>query len=196
MDYSEPNLSKMQIAEKDAEIHWIPARTVANTELKIREFLEKNHYEFFIPTTKKLKKKNGVVTETETPLINSLIFVRATWKDAFLLFRLLQTKMFGIRLRDKKLLTVPGREMDQFIAFTNEYANKVQIMETAYTVGDQMMIKTGPLAGTKGIVTQIDGKNYFVLRLDGLLAAAVRFPKSNLMKVGETGEKTEKRASI
>ena len=75
--------------------------------------------------------------------------------------------------------------MEPFVRFVNEHYGKVQILDTNYVIGDLMMIKKGPFAGWIGKVIQIDNKNFFTVSLEGLLVAAVRFPKSNLMKVDE-----------
>lgn len=163
---------------------WIVARTTANNELNIRKYLTERHIECFVPTQTKLLKRKGEMIELETPIIRNLLFFKTDYATANTLFNLNAGRMF--RVRDANgLLTVPERQMDNFIRFVHEHYNRVKILDTTYVVGDKMMIRKGPLAGMIGKVTQIDNKNYFTINLEGLLVAAVRIPKTNLVKVEE-----------
>ena len=163
---------------------WIVARTIANGELNIRKYLEERGVPCFVPTKTSLLKRKGEMVEVEVPIIRNMLFFKTDFATAQALFNVNSGRMF--RVRDSKgILTVPDRQMETFIRFIDENYGKVQILDTHYVVGDKMMIKKGPLAGMIGKVTQIDNKNYFTITLEGLLVAAVRFPKSNLVKVEE-----------
>lgn len=167
---------------------WFVARTIAQVELKMRKYFEDHQIECFVPVVTELRKWKGVVTEVEIPVIRNLIFFKADYTLAHTVFNLNSRKIY--RVYDKKeMLCVPERQMDMFIRFVNENYGRVMILDTGYVVGDKMMIKKGPFAGLVGKVTQIDNKNYFTVSLDGLLVAAVKFPKSNLIKVEEADEK-------
>ena len=52
-----------------------------------------------------------------------------------------------------------------------------------------MMIKSGPLAGMEGIITKINGKNFFTIHLDEFLTAATRIAKKDLVKVSKDSKK-------
>lgn len=167
---------------------WFVARTIAQAELKMRKYFEDHQVECFVPTTTELRKWKGEVTEIEIPVIHNLIFFKADYALAHTLFNLNSRRIYRIYSKSD-LLSVPTRQMDAFIRFVTENYGKVKILDSSYVVGDKMMIKKGPFAGWVGKVTLIDNKNYFTVSLDGLLVAAVKFPKSNLIKVKEGGEK-------
>lgn len=161
---------------------WVVARTVAHGELSLRTYFEEREIECFVPTKTVFLKRKGEVIEQEVPIIHNLLFFRADFSLAHSLFNQNSRRLF--RMRDKTgMLTVPDCQMRPFVRFVNEHYGKVRILDTSYVVGDRMMIKKGPFAGWIGKVIQIDNKNYFTVSLDGLLVAAVKFPKSNLIKV-------------
>lgn len=163
---------------------WIAARTIAKGELSLRSYFEENAIECFVPTRRVLLKRKGEMVEQEVPIIHNLLFFKADFSLAHSLFNQNSRRLFRIR-GENGMLTIPDRQMEPFVRFVNEHYGKVRILDTNYVIGDLMMIKKGPFAGWIGKVIQIDNKNFFTVSLEGLLVAAVRFPKSNLMKVDE-----------
>lgn len=161
---------------------WFVARTIAQAELKMRKYFEDHGIECFVPTKKEIRKWRGEMTEVETPIIRNLIFFKADYALAHTVFNLNNRKIYRIRF-ENDLMHIPENQMTTFIHFVNENYGKVKILDSSYVVGDRMMVKKGPFAGTIGKVVQIDNKDYFTISLDGLLVAAVKFPKSNLIKV-------------
>lgn len=178
----------MEVNDPEKEPLWFVARTIAQAELKMRKYFEDHQIECFVPTTTELRKWKGIVTEVEIPIIQNLIFFKADYTLAHTVFNLNNRKIYRI-YNNKEMLCIPERQMDTFMRFVNENYGKVKILDSGYVVGDKMMIKKGPFAGLVGKVMQIDNKNYFTVSLDGLLVAAVKFPKSNLIKVGEADER-------
>lgn len=171
------------------ERFWFVARTIAQAELKMRTYFEDHDIECFVPIKKEIRKWKGEMTEREVPIIHNLLFFKADYTLANSVFSLNARRIYRVR-SGNALLRVPDNQMEPFIRFVNEYHGKVRILESAYVVGDKMMIRTGPFAGTVGKVTQIDDKDYFTICLEGLLVAAVKFPKSNLIKVEEVESKS------
>lgn len=172
--------------EKDPKSNhlWFVARTIAQAELKMRKYFEDHQIECFVPTKKEIRKWKGEMTEVETPIIHNLIFFKADYALAHSVFNLNSRRIYRIRF-ENDLLHVPEKQMTFFIRFINENYGKVKILDTSYVVGDKMMIKKGPFAGTIGKVIQIDNKDFFTVSLDGLFVAAVKLPKSNLVKLEE-----------
>lgn len=168
---------------------WFVARTIAHAELKMRKYFEDHNIECFVPTKIEILKRKGEMTEVEVPIIHNLIFFKADYLLAHSVFNLNSRKLYRIRT-DKEMLYVPEQQMIPFMRFVRENYGKVKILDSCYVVGDKMMIKKGPFAGLVGKVIQIDNKNYFTVSLDGLLVAAVKFPKSNLVKVAEADNRT------
>lgn len=163
---------------------WFVARTIAHTELRLREYFQKAGVECFIPTRMELLKRRGEMVEVEVPLISNLVFFKADYALAHSLFNLNGRRLYRVRTANG-MLNVPDRQMEPFMRFVTENYGKVRILDPSYAVGDRVVIKRGPLAGQEGRLVKIDNRNHFTVSLDGLLVAAVRMPKSELAKVQE-----------
>jgi len=161
---------------------WLPLTTTANCELKLKEKLDYLKIEHFIPTRKRIIRHARTVKEVDRPLIPSLIFIRTTWKEAHSFRALYPRKVYLIYQHDRTVLHIPDREMERFIQFITINKKDVQICNTL-VVGDKVMIKTGPLAGTLGLLIKCEGKNYFTIRLKGLCNASIRILKKDLKVV-------------
>lgn len=173
----------MVLDEKRTQNIWFVANTIAHNELKIREVVKKRGFEYFIPSEmKEVERRNGII-EKEIPILSNLIFFKTTYTEANLLFSAYRSRVFGIRGRDKSLITISDTAMIEFITFMDIYTNKVRILSTNYVIGDKMMIKSGVLAGKHGVLTKIDGKNFFTIRVEELFIAAVRILKKDLVKI-------------
>ena len=95
---------------------WCVARTRANQELSIRNFLRKNDITTFLPTHIVVKKLCDRVKEVEEPLIRNLIFLKVTKEKAFLLLNEYGLKISYIRnATNSSLLIVPEKQMDDFM---------------------------------------------------------------------------------
>ena len=162
---------------------WLPLTTTANCELKLKEKLDYLKLEHFIPTRKKIIRHARTVKEVDRPLIPSLIFIHTTWKEAHHLRSLYPRKIFLIYQYDRTVLSIPDQEMERFIQFiTINQEEEIHITHEPI-VGDKVMIKTGPLAGTQGLLAKCEGKNYFTIRLKGLCNASIRILKKDLKVV-------------
>ncbi|MEG0500454.1 MAG: transcription termination/antitermination NusG family protein, partial [Rikenellaceae bacterium] len=134
----------------DTDGYWICARTRFNQEISIREMLEKEDVQYFIPTCRKIQKFKTCLRETEKAVIPNLIFFKTSWSKAFSLLTLSGGKMNYIRLRDKKILTIPEDQMDAFMRLIDEMKEQVVILPECYALGDRVVIKSGNLAGMEG----------------------------------------------
>ena len=62
------------MTDAESTICWFVARTGSGQELKVRNALQKEGVEYFIPT--------GLSSGRERPLINALVFLRTTKNEA------------------------------------------------------------------------------------------------------------------
>ena len=112
--------------------------------------------------------------EGERPLIPNLIFLKTNWKNAFEFLFTHKNKISYIRQKDRRILIIPERQMDDFMRLTTEMGDKIRVNPNCYAAGDRVMIKSGPLAGMEGILTECEGKKEFTLRVGTFLSVSVR----------------------
>ena len=175
----------VSIQKTDNQQQWISATTRFNQEFSLRSFFVKRGVSHFIPSRTIIRRFGNEVREVEQPLIPNLVFLRTGWQEAFSIFRLCQNKMSYIRQKDRKILVIPDQQMEDFIRLISAAQEKITIRTDCYAVGNRVMVKSGPLAGIEGILTETDGKKEFVLRPVPLLSGSVRIPKSNLIPIRE-----------
>lgn len=171
---------------------WICARTRCNQEILLRDCLIKNNILYFIPTVPKIIKQSNGVKEGERPLIPNLIFLKTNWKNAFDFLLNHKNKISYIRQKDRRILIIPERQMDDFMRLTTEMGDKIKVNPNCYAAGDRVMIKSGPLAGMEGILTECEGKKEFTLRVGTFLSVSVRIARNNLIKLSITKEQLKR----
>ena len=161
---------------------WFAARTIANVELNMRDYLLARHIECFVPATIRKDKTAGEAVQKEVLLVKNLIFFKTDYATANMLFSVNKRKIFCVRNKEG-LIVIPEKQMKDFIAFIHHYGTKIAFTNITCLIGDKMKIKSGPFTGMEGLVTQVDNKNFFTLALGELLNLTVKFPKSNLVKI-------------
>lgn len=168
---------------------WFVAQTIPHVELKMRKYFEDRGIECFVPTKIETRKREGKMTDTEIPIIENLVFFKADYTMANSVFSL-NYRMIN-RLRDSKgLLAVSDSQMNLFMCFINQNCNKVRILNSCHVPGDWVKVRKGPLAGLVGKLACVDNVDCFAVSLGRVVMAAVKFPKSNLIKVAETDPQT------
>lgn len=167
----------------DNQMQWIAASTRCNQEVSLRNYFRENGVEHFIPTRMVLRHFCSGMREVEAAVIPNLIFVRASWTEAFRIQQRWPSKLTYIRGKDKRILVIPDSEMDRFIRVAGEMNEQFEVLPDALAVGDKVVIKQGPLAGVEGVLTTCGGKSKFVIQIGTLCAVSVRIPKSNLIRL-------------
>lgn len=163
---------------------WYAARTRANQEISIRDFLEKNDIKTFLPTHIIVRRLCDRMKEVEVPIIRNLIFIKTTKQMAFHLLNEYGLKISYIRNKtDYSMLVVPEKQMNDFMQVMDKMKEKVNLNVDYYTIGDKVMIMRGPLSGVEGVLIRIDGKEKVMLRIQQILAISVKVPKSYLKKI-------------
>lgn len=176
------NKSKDQLSNNKE--FWYAARTRANQEISIRNFLRKINIINFLATQIITKKLCDRVKEVEVPIIRNLIFIKTTKENAFALLNEYGLKMSYIRNAcDWSMLVVPDKQMDDFMCVMRQMKGKVNTDVDYYAAGDKVMIMKGPLSGVEGILVKIDGKDQVMLRIQDVLAVSVKIPKTYLKKL-------------
>lgn len=174
---------------------WIPMKTIANTEIKLKAVLEKMNIEHFIPSIKAISKHARQLKEVDKPIIHNLIFIHASWKDAFLFQQTNIRKVSFIYQRNREKIIIPDKDMEQFITFISTYKDEVKILNNP-VIGDKVRIKSGELENMEGYLVKEKNKNYFYVRLTNMCSAGIAILKKNVVKVKETTPKTKTKESL
>ncbi|MDR2086096.1 MAG: UpxY family transcription antiterminator [Dysgonamonadaceae bacterium] len=155
-------------------IHWYVAKVKYQTERKIKNFLEKEGIQHYIPFIE------------EKPVIPCLVFIRTDYAKALLL-----SSESGISItylqdeKTRKFQVIPDKQMEFFI-FLNSFADKTFILNNPENLsgGEKVRVVKGEFTGIEGELYRIKGHKRVVVRLNGLVSLATTYiPKENLEKL-------------
>ena len=168
----------------DNQEQWFAARTRANQELGLRDFLKKLEITHYLPTHIVTRRISDRVKRVEVPVINNLIFIRTTKQQAFALVKDYALKLHYIKDPETgSLLIVPDKQMENFIFLMDLSPDSIRQCSETYAPGDKVRIIKGNLAGVEGEMVRVEGKTHVILRIPQVLVVSVKVPKSYLEKI-------------
>ena len=174
----------------DNQIHWFAARTRVNQEINVRESLLKLEMTHFLPTHFVTRIYSDRRKSVEVPVINSLIFVKCTKREAFALIKSYSLKISYIKdVVTGSLLVVPDKQMDNFMLAMHVMSDLVQQCDETLAKGDKVRVIKGDFTGFEGELVRIEGKTHVMLRIPQILTISIKIPKSHLQKI--TSSKSE-----
>lgn len=167
------------------DLHWYAFRVLHNKVKPVKEWLDHENIEYFVPTYPKQKEKGEVVISTEEPIIPSLIFIRSTndfvktLKDQSPVYLNAYTNP-GTR----DIAIIPNYQMDSFIYVLSKGCQQVETIDEKLIKGNQVRITGGLFEGAEGYITRVHGTKRFVVLLKGIAAVATTFiPRCYIEKI-------------
>jgi transcription antitermination factor NusG len=158
--------------------YWYAARTRYGQELKIRDRLEREGVEHFIPTV----PSGGA--RKEKAAIPNLVFVKATKSEALELANTCSVPMkYIIDCATRTLLVVPDKQMEDFCRVLDLGLESGGMMDRPLSLGDRVRVTKGPLAGVEGRVLQFQGRYYVVVSLLDSIFAKASVPRSWIERI-------------
>lgn len=162
--------------------YWFAARTRKDQELAVRNSLKKIGVKHFLPTqlvTRQLKYRKRQV---EVPLIRNLIFVYTTKEHACAIANDYRVPLFYLRdLSTHKILVVPNKQMHDFMFVMDLAPTSVSFdEEEMLIIGTKVQVVKGNFSGIEGELAQIASRTYVLIRIQGVLSATIKVPKSYL----------------
>jgi len=160
---------------------WFAARTGRGQELSIRERLTKLGVECFIPTRMAERTRRGRKIKVETALIPNLVFFQTTKSYALSLVNSGEIKVkFIIDHATKTLLTVPDKQMEDFIRVVTDVPDPICPSDYDFVPGGRVRVVKGTFSGIEGEIVKLPNKTYVVVSLGRLICARVQIPRSYL----------------
>ena len=145
--------------------HWYAAYTRSRNEKKVAVDLEEQHIEYYLPMYTTIRQWSDRKKKVEVPLINSYIFVRIVDREYL---KVLQTVgVVNIICFSGKPVPIPDWQIDNLkvmlgadVPFTAEF--------TELEEGEEVIVRSGQLAGLKGTIAQIKGRHKLFIRISAL----------------------------
>lgn len=180
--------------------------TIQQRELRVRDDVRKYGLEAFVPLRYTVKTVRGQKQRALVPALSGLIFAKGTLEEVkdYLLEAHYPVYIRRSTFSNKEdYLTVPTKEMEDFIAVTESHEEHVTYFrpeEISLQAGDRIRIKGGLYDGREGVIMRIKGKRnrQLVVQIPGFIAAAVEIspdmlelPKARSEERGQKAKREE-----
>ena len=146
----------------DCELRWYAAYTSANREKRVSDQLNMRRVEHFLPLYASMRRWKDRNVKLDMPLFPGYVFVRMALRD-----RLQVLEVPGVaRLVgfNGKPAALPAAELETLRASLVE---GVKVQPHPYlTVGQRVSLRSGPLAGLRGILVRRKSGARFVVSVD------------------------------
>ena len=160
------------------EAYWHAVFTASRAEKKVRERLEEQAIECFLPVQTVVRQWTYRKSRVVVPVIAGMIFVRVSRQDQV---RVLQTKgvVAFLRIRGSQgPAVIPDKQMEDF-RFLLDFSNEaIEMVNEDVAVGDLIQVVKGPLKGLEGELVQFRGEAKVAVRINLLGCALVDVPAS------------------
>ena len=161
---------------------WYAAKTGHGQEVKIKHHLQELEIEHFIPTE---MRKNYRNQSKEHPVIPSLVFINATKEKACSLKTDLGFPInYMFDYVNHTMLTVPDKQMEDFIRVFDASITEGGLIDTPLEVGQKVRVTRGALKGVEGNVIELQGNLHVVVGLMGCIFAHAHVPRAHLEIIG------------
>lgn len=173
--------------------YWFPMRVTYGRQKKVKEFLEREQVECFLPMMKETVMEGNKIRHRKVPAISNLLFVHDTMNR---ITALKQTKAIAAPLRymtrrpvgnpdaPQEIVVVPDDQMQNFmrvIAGPDEEYTYLTPEQLLGKENGKVLITSGPFEGVEGIIKRVHGNKHVVVELEGLGGIVINFVPKNFM---------------
>ena len=177
---------------------WYAIRVTYNRELKVKDDLDARGIECFVPMQYRREERNGVMVKRLVPSVHNLIFIKLKPSEMTEYKRSTELPIRYIMSRKtdgtSKPITVPTREMENFIKVAGTYEEKLIYLNPEpgdFAKGERVRIIGGMFAGAEGIFVRFKGDRRVVINVEGIVAVATTFIHPSMIeKITDPDENT------
>ena len=162
-----PKHPPMPINQLDElEPRWFAVHTRFKSEKYVRDQLLKKDVEAWVPIQEMMRIYNNRPRKVSLPLISCYVFVHILKKDYI---TVLETEhVAGFVRNAKNLVAVTEHEIHTLKRITMEADLDISVVPDTMQAGDPIVIAQGNLAGMKGTIIEVEGKNKMKVALEQL----------------------------
>ena len=164
---------------KSTDVFWYPLRVTYSRELLLKEALDAENIENFIPMHYEYVKKADRKVRKLVPVVHNLVFVHSSLAC---IDRIKQSVGLSLAVRyiidreTNRPLIVPDSQMRSFIAVSGPAV-------TALQKGDRVRITGGVFEGVEGIILRVKGDRRVSVCIKGVMAVATAYVHPSLMEL-------------
>ena len=175
---------------KEETLHWFALKVFYNKVLVVEDLLNQYSLESYIPMEEVIMQRGEQQKKVRRPVVNSLMFVRASWPVLKELQRGHYHEFCFYLNADKTApAVIPEHEFNVFRVVTSAMAHGLEYFSDEamvnYDKGERVRVVEGPFAGTEGFVKRIRRDRRVLVVIPGVIAVATTYvPSCFLEKIG------------
>ncbi len=147
-----------------SEPRWFAVYTHSRCEKKVERYLKQKHINAYVPLGRKIQRWGRVARKVEKPLINGYVFVKIVQKEYVPVLD--TTDVAGFLKIGKELRSIPEAQIELLRRLAGEEDLEIETLESkTLELGANVEIISGNLAGVKGKLIAIQGKQKVVVEL-------------------------------
>lgn len=187
--------------QSETSLSWFVLNAVFGRELRVKELLETQGIEAFVPMRYLIKMKRGRKERVLVSAISNFVFVHTT-KEILENFKADLLSQYGYptyfvtrKIGERRtIVTVPDQQMREFIRVASQLEEDVLYFppeEIQLEKGDRVRIIGGNLDGLEGTLLKVKGKRSkrVVVSIAGVAAVAAYYISPDLIQVISRGGK-------
>lgn len=169
-------------------LHWFAVRVAYCREMVLKDILDREHIENFIPMRYGMVMKGGKRVRKTVPAIHNLVFIHSTRRRIDALKEAVEGKVsvrFIMNREHCRPVIVPDAQMRSFILVAGNYDEAVLYMEPAelnLVKGQKVRITDGVFKGVVGEFVRIRHDRRVVVNIEGVMAIATTFVPPSLIE--------------
>ena len=173
---------------KSTDVCWYPLRVTYSRELQLKEVLDAEHIENFIPMHYEYIRHADRKIRKLVPVVHNLVFVHASFACIDHIKRSVGSSLSVRYIMDRETqrpLTVPDSQMRSFIAVSGNNEEQIVYLDPAVTAlqkGDRVRITGGIFEGVEGVILRVKGDRRVSVCIKGVMAVATTYVHPSLME--------------
>lgn len=174
---------------KSTDICWYPLRVTYSRELQLKEVLDAECIENFIPMHYEYVKQGERKIRKLVPVVHNLVFVHSSFACIDRVKQSLGSSLSVRYIIDRETnrpLIVPDSQMHSFIAVSGNYEEQIVYLDptlTSLRKGDRVRIIGGVFEGVEGIVIRVKGDRRVSVCIKGIMAVATAYIHPSLIEL-------------
>ena len=163
------------------EEKWYAVYTQPRAEKQVRQRLEENGIEAYLPMQKTIRQWSDRKKVVEKPLLSSYVFVKIIPQDFPVVFKTNGVVKFVSF--EGHPVAIPQKQIDILRLLIDSNAD-IEVSSEKFEKGDNVEVISGALAGLTGELIKIGTHNRFVVRIDKLDQNLIlKIPRTFLKKI-------------
>lgn len=146
-------------------MQWFIFYTFSRREKKIKDILERQGFEVFLPILKVRKQWSDRKKWVEEPLFKSYIFIKTSPSD---FEKCIQIPGILYQLKFQGLPATISEQDVENIRISLNYPEHLQVSSDLFALGTAVKVVSGPFAGFIGTIVRQAGKTKLMVMLDQL----------------------------